>query len=143
MGRNSRILQQISSSSVEIADATDSEDEGPLKQFDSNGNEFTVGKVIRVVSDLKAYQVPKSGFGSFDSETKEFMPEADAGERGNKCLVIPAGLRGVVTRVYDLNDLDASQPVLVKFVKGENGDEGYVPPVTFLMHFDNHEVECA
>lgn len=134
-------IGRIASAPVEIVEETGAD--GPQKQFDSNGKEFEVGKVVRVVSDFKAYHVGKKGFGTFDPETKEFVPAPEAGERGKKCLSVPAGLRGVVTRVYDLDDLDASQPILVKFVKDENADEGYAPPLTFLMHFDNHEVECT
>lgn len=116
----------------------------PQKQLDSNGNEFTVGRIVRVVaSDLKAYHVMPKGHGKFDPTTKEFIPAPGGGERGVKNLVIPVGLRGVVTRVYDTHDIGSNLPILVKFAPGANVEEGFDPPVPFIMHFDSHEVECV
>jgi hypothetical protein len=35
----------------------------------------------------------------------------------------------------------ANCPVAVKFMPGKNTDEGFDPPVAFLMHFESHEIE--
>ena len=124
-----------------VVDNSSDEEENekePAKQLDSNGNEITVGKVLRITKELKAFHVSKKGFGKFDTETKEFVPDAEVG-----FLTIPIGLRGVATRVYDVNNSDANKPIRMKFVAGENAEEGYSPPITFSMHFDSKEVECV
>lgn len=106
-------------------------------------NPFTVGAIVRVAAeDTKAYQVNPKAFGKFDAN-KKFIPAKSGGERGTKNLLIPVGMRGVVTKVYDVNDVSANFPVQVKFTPGENVDEGYDPPVTFIMHFEPEELELV
>eukprot|EP00978_Attheya_sp_CCMP212_P001520 scaffold3150_cov51-Attheya_sp.AAC.12 len=118
---------------------------GPPIQLDSNGKEYIVGCVVRVALPLKAFQVKRKGRGSFDPETKAFVPRPeDVTERKELCLELPPGLRGVVQRVYDTEELGPNFPVYVKFTPGENVDsDGYDTPVPFLMHFDNHELEVV
>jgi hypothetical protein len=111
------------------------------KVLDKNGKEFTVGCVVRVCSDgLKAFQINAKGQGSFDGD-KKFVPDvSDSGKK--KFLLLPIGLRGTVTKVYDESIVSANLPIQVKFVSGEHTEEGYDTPSTFLMHFTPTEVEC-
>jgi hypothetical protein len=114
---------------------------------DKSGNVFQVGGIVRIVREnLKAYQVPPKGYGSFDSD-KKFVPilsENDAPpSRSKKNLVLPVGMRGTITKIYERKDISANLPVQVKFTPGENLDEGYDPPVPFSMHFQPMEVECV
>ena len=103
---------------------------------DSNGRTFEIGGVARIaVANLKAFQVPPKGQGSFNDQ-KEFVP-------GKKFLDLPVGLRGTVSKVYDVDEVSANHPVQVKFVPGTHTDEGYDPPVAFLMHFSPEEVEVV
>lgn len=121
-------------------DATSDTQNEVAKLVDKNNNEFTEGCIVRVNSStLKAYQVPSSGKGHFD-EDKNFVKSTD---NSKDYLALPEGLRGVVTRVYDINDLGPNFPIKVKFEKGLKGEEGYTPPVTFLMHFDTVEVDVV
>ena len=110
---------------------------------DKNGKTIQVGVVVRVaVEGLKAYQVPIKGQGSF-SAAKEFVPAAENSPRGTKNLLLPVGIRGVVSKVYDYDDISANFPVQVKFLPGKNTEEGYDPPVAFIMHFLTDEIECV
>lgn len=109
---------------------------------DQNGKAFEVGAIVRVVTESKAYQVPVKGFGSFN-EDKEFVAAPEDAPRGTKNLVLPVGMRGVVTKVYDIDDISANFPIQVKFMPGKNTEEGYDPPVAFIMHFDTFEIECV
>eukprot|EP00527_Entomoneis_sp_CCMP2396_P006139 CAMPEP_0198143950 /NCGR_PEP_ID=MMETSP1443-20131203/11964_1 /TAXON_ID=186043 /ORGANISM="Entomoneis sp., Strain CCMP2396" /LENGTH=195 /DNA_ID=CAMNT_0043807259 /DNA_START=211 /DNA_END=798 /DNA_ORIENTATION=- len=105
---------------------------------DANGMEFAVGNVARVCKkNVKAYQVPKSGKGSFN-KNKEFVPDEES-----KYLILPVGLRGIITKLYNVEEVSANFPILVKFVPGELTDEGYSTPVKCLMHFSPNEVECV
>jgi len=118
-------------------------EEGTPVPQDKNGKDFVVGAIVRVtVENLKAFQVPPKGFGTFD-ENKNFVPASDTVERGKKNLAVPVGLRGVVNKVYDVDEVSANWPIQVKFMPSKNADEGYDPPVAFLMHFEPHEVECV
>lgn len=110
---------------------------------DKNGKLLTVGSIVRVaVDNLKAYQVSVKGIGKFN-EFKQFVPASLDGERATNCLILPAGIRGVVTKLYDKeSSLSANFPVQVKFVPGEYTDEGYDPPVPFVMHFGIREIEA-
>mmetsp|Transcript_24083 Transcript_24083/g.33660 ORF Transcript_24083/g.33660 Transcript_24083/m.33660 type:complete len:181 (-) Transcript_24083:118-660(-) len=122
---------------------TSIEEEKTPAPKDKNGIDFVVGSVIRVTAEnVKAFQVPPKGFGTFD-ESKAFVPASNTGERGLKNLALPIGLRGVVTKVYDIDEVSANWPIQVKFMPGKNTDEGYDPPVAFLMHFEEHELECV
>jgi len=117
------------------------EAQGAATIEDKNGKMIAVGSIIRVaVENLKAYQVPGKGQGSFN-ENKEFVPATKGGARSSKNLVLPVGLRGVVTKVYYSDDVSANFPIQVKFSPGQNNDEGYDSPVPFLMHFCSEEVE--
>jgi hypothetical protein len=110
---------------------------------DANGKVISVGIIVRVAKEgLKACQVPLKGKGSFDSD-KKFVPMPKDSPRGLRSLKIPVGIRGVVTKVYDERQIGANFPVQVKFVPGENIEEGYDSPVPFLMHFLANEIECA
>lgn len=88
--------------------------------------------------------MPKSAYGSFHPETREFVP-ADAANltRGTSCLVLSEGLRGEVVKVYNSNEWDRTHPILVKFNEGadrEGGDGGFDVPKAFSMHFDADEI---
>lgn len=139
---------------IEITDLTLPDETAPVKeekkpevekQLDSNEKEFVVGGIVRVVVDgLKAYQISPAGYGSFN-EDKEFVKveKDDSTPRSVKNFALPVGLRGVIKKVYDTNDISANFPVQVKFVKGETTEEGYAAPANFFMHFDSHEVEVV
>ena len=61
-----------------------------------------------------------------------------------KNLVLPVGMRGVVTKVYDSEGAVSSNlPVQVKFVPGQHVEEGFDPPVPFLMHFETFEIDAV
>lgn len=110
---------------------------------DHKGNAIGVGSIVRVIAkDLKAYQVSPKGFGKFDDSGK-FVPAPQGGARGTKNLVIPVGLVGIVTKVYDEDDVSANFPIQAKFVPGAPFVEKYDPTVPFLMHFLPEELECV
>ena len=138
VGRNQQVsptFLRLSMTSI-LGEATDA---GPAKQVDPHGKEIIEGCIVRVAQPIRAFHV--QCFGKI-SENKAFIPAPEYGPRATKCLEIPSGLRGIVTRVFDVNDYDASQPIVVKFVPGSNCDEeGYATPVQFVMHFDSSEVE--
>jgi hypothetical protein len=119
-------------------------EEAPVSIEDKNGKPMSVGSVVRVVAakNMRAYQVPAKGRGEFN-ENKEFVPAPTDGERRTKNLLLPVGMRGVVSKVYEVDTISSNFPVQVKFTPGENMDEGYDPPVAFLMHFGAQEVECV
>jgi len=109
---------------------------------DGNGVEFTKGCTIETTKEMKAFQVPKKGFGSFDGTT--FVPlDAAGASRADSCLVMPTGLRGTVNRVYDIDEFDTIMPIVAKFVGGENMGGEIEPPITFLMHFEESEVQVV
>jgi len=111
---------------------------------DRNGKFITVGSIVRVTaSNLKAYQVPADGYGVFNEE-KEFIPTlGDVVPRALQNLMIPVGMRGVVTKIIDKSNkkLSANLPIQVKFSPGEHIEEGYNPPIPFVMHFSVREIE--
>ena len=110
---------------------------------DANGNEFTVGAVVRVcVEGLKTFQISPKGLGYYDDE-KNFVLETVEPDTEKGSLKLPIGLRGTVTKVYDEREISANYPVQVKFEPSVNTEEGYDPPVVFLMHFMAHELECV
>jgi hypothetical protein len=115
----------------------------PIAQVleDKSGKEITTGAVVRVCVDgLQAFQIPPKGQGSYD-ESKQFVPLPEGSTTG-KYLIVPAGLRGVVTKIYDMEVITANFPVQVKFQPGEHVEEGYEAPNAFLMHFLPEELEC-
>lgn len=110
---------------------------------DRNGQEFTVGAIARIaVDNLKAYQVSVKGQGSYNDK-KEFVPlDTEKTEKG-RYLVLPVGLRGTITKVYNVDEVSANFPIQVKFEPGQHTDEGYDPPVPFVMHFLEQEIEVV
>ncbi|EED89275.1 predicted protein [Thalassiosira pseudonana CCMP1335] len=118
----------------------------PVQQIDANNKVFTPGATVAIASTphkLKAYQVPKAAFGTFSSSSGQFLPQDEGGiTRDTSCLVLPEGLRGVVMRVYDVNEWDRTHPILIKFVAGldREGEGGFDVPKTFMMHFDADEI---
>ena len=110
---------------------------------DQTGNVFVVGGIIRVAKDnVKAYQVSTDGYGAFNDD-KQFVKASEDSPRSSKNLVLPVGIRGVITKVYDTTEISSNFPIQVKFTPGENVDEGYDPPVPFTMHFSPREIECT
>jgi hypothetical protein len=108
---------------------------------DKSGKEITSGAVVRVtVEGLKAFQIAPKGQGCYDS-AKQFVPTPKESTTG-KYLIVPAGLRGVVTKIYDMEVISANFPVQVKFQPGEHVEEGFEAPMAFLMHFLPEELEC-
>jgi hypothetical protein len=109
---------------------------------DGNGKEFTKDCTVQTTKDMKAFQVPKKGYGSFDGTT--FVPlDAEGAARKDSCLVMPKGLRGIVNRVYNTDEFDTIMPIVVKFVSGDSMGGEIEPPVTFLMHLEEGEVEVV
>mmetsp|Transcript_13490 Transcript_13490/g.24410 ORF Transcript_13490/g.24410 Transcript_13490/m.24410 type:complete len:203 (+) Transcript_13490:164-772(+) len=127
------------------------------EQVDRNGRAFAIGDTVAVTSNnkvIKAYSLPKSGYGSFHPTTREFLPRDDGTTtRGSNCLVLSEGLRGVVKHVYNTNEWDRAHPILVKFTEGsdrevnigvvtdDGEDAAFRVPKPFQMHFDASEIE--
>jgi hypothetical protein len=111
---------------------------------DIKGNELKVGSIIKVATaGLKAYQVNLKGQGSFLDG--KFIPSPEGPTpRGRRNLELPVGMRGIVQKLYDVDDVSANFPVQVKFEPGKyNDDEGVDPPISFLMHFATSEIEAV
>mmetsp|Transcript_25304 Transcript_25304/g.54458 ORF Transcript_25304/g.54458 Transcript_25304/m.54458 type:complete len:183 (-) Transcript_25304:212-760(-) len=130
-----------------FADATEPKEITEAKvEVDASGKAFSPGAVVAIAPtrSMKAYQVPKSSYGSFDSTSREFIPQDKSNiTRGTRCLVLPEGLRGEVQKIFASNEgLDRSHPIVVKFEAGEDreGGEGFNVPKKFLMHFDADEI---
>jgi hypothetical protein len=114
---------------------TTSEEKVVNTVVDANGKEYVVGCVIRIAADdLKAYQVPPKGRGRF--EGGKFVGHDEP------YMSLPAGLRGVVTKVYDIEEVSANFPIQVKFVPGEHVDKADTP-IQFIMHFLPDEIEVV
>jgi hypothetical protein len=111
---------------------------------DSCGKEITLGAVVRVSTEgLFFFQIAPKAQGSYDEE-KQFVPLApEEATTATTNLILPVGLRGIVTKVYDMDVISANYPVQVKFQPGVNVEEGYEAPVRFLMHFLPEELECV
>lgn len=110
---------------------------------DKNGKKFVVGGVVRVSSSgLLQYQISPKGAGHYDSN-KVFVPDVSSDKTQKKYFALPVGLRGVVAKIYNEDDVSANFPVQVKFEVGKHIEEGYDPPSTFTMHFMSHEIECV
>jgi len=121
--------------------ATSSEGLDGQKQVDQNGKEIFPGCIVRLVKPMKAFHVQK--FGKI-LENKVFVPSPDNEAPGSRCLELPLGLCGLVSQVFDVNNHDASQPIVVKFSPGMYcGEEGFDTPVPFTMHFESSEVEVV
>jgi hypothetical protein len=122
-----------------FADLTQPKDEDHSVVKDGKGTTILVGSVVRVISDqCRAFQVNQKFRGAYDATTKEFVPN-DA----SKFLALPVGMRGVVTKVYNIDVVSANFPIRVKFTRGSNVEEGFDPPTDFVMHFELHEVEVC
>lgn len=126
-----------------FADATEPKETSEVKvQVDANGKEFSLGAVVAIAPtrSMKAYQVPKSSYGSFDSTTREFIPQDKS-----RCLVLPEGLRGEVQKIYNTGEWDRAHPIVVKFEAGEDREdgEGFNVPKKFSMYFDATEIELV
>jgi hypothetical protein len=101
---------------------------------DKNEKVFEKGALVRVcVEGVKAFQVPKKGQGTFDAD-KNFV-------LGEKFLLLPVGMRGTITKIYNQDEVSANFPVQVKFQPGTNLEEGYDAPVAFMMHMETYEIE--
>ena len=122
---------------------TDIVDQSSSKIVDKNSIAFVEGCTIQTTKSIKAFQVAASGRGSFDGSTFVPLEETDDTPRNDKCLIMPVGFRGTVTRVYDVDEFDANHPIIAKFMKGDAMGGEFEPPITFLMHFDENEVEVV
>lgn len=110
-----------------FADATESKVPEAKVQVDANGKAFSPGIAVAIAPNrsVKAYQVPKSSYGSFDPATREFVPQDETNvTRGTSCLVLTEGLRGEVKTIYNTNEWDRTHPILVKFNAGEDREGG-------------------
>lgn len=108
---------------------------------DSQGKEIVEGSTVQVsAAGLQAFHVNKKAHGSFNDEG-QFVPTVDAKKRKDKALILPIGMRGVVTRIYDIDEISSNLPVRVVFEP--NDDEKWSPPLKFIMHFDTNEIECV
>ena len=111
--------------------------------LDINGKEISVGSLIAIASTsnpIKAHSVHESNYGQFDPISQEFIPQDKSTmTRATSCLVLPVGLRGEVTKIYNTNEWDRTHPILVNFKTGE--ESGYNLPKAFSLHVDANEVE--
>lgn len=136
---------KITKSFLGMSDMVDNSSTPP-KLMDVNNVEFTQGCTVQTTKEIKAFHVGKKGSGKYNSnkfDPIDWEKEGDDVPREKRCLVMPKGFRGVVTRVYDVNEFDSSLPILVKFVAGDSLGGEYEPPVTFSMHLEESEVEVV
>jgi len=136
---------ELHMTSAFFADATESKTPEAKVQVDANGKSFSVGIAVAIAPNrsVKAYQVIKSSYGSFDPATREFVPRDETNvTRGTSCLVLAEGLRGEVKKIYNTNEWDRTHPILVKFKAGEDreGEGGFNIPKTFQMHLNANEI---
>ena len=126
-----------------FADATPQRDVEEKVHEDSNGNVISPGTIIAIVSpNIRAHSVHASLYGSFDTSTKEFIPQDEETiTRKTSCLILPVGLRGEVLKTYNTNEWDRTHPILVKFAAGD--DSGYNLAKPFNLHVDADEVEVV
>ena len=131
-----------------FADATESKNaQQPEEsiQTDANGNVISPGAIVQIATaNIKAYAVPKDIHGSFDPTTNKFIPQDETNiTRKTSCLILPIGLRGTVSKIYNTNEWDRTHPLLVQFTAGDDREEGdgYHCPKAFTMHFDADEIE--
>jgi len=107
-----------------------------------NGKEISVGSLIAIASTsnpIKAHSVPPIMYGQFDT-TSQFIPQdISTMSRATSCLVLPVGLRGEVTKIYNTNEWDRTHPILVNFKAGEESSFNLLK--AFSLHVDANEVE--
>ena len=117
----------------------------PTQLKDKNDEAFSVGCTVQLCSEIRAYQVPAKARGSFSPDDNSFVQLENSRDapRIDRCLVIPTGMRAKVSRLYDIDALDATQPILVKFEAGESFGGDYICPGNFMMHFDTNELEIV
>jgi hypothetical protein len=116
-----------------------------IEVTDRYRSELAVGDVVSVVQQVKAFQVPPNGRGRFD-ENRQFVPLSEDEDTGRptRHLVVPVGMKGVVTKLHVEANLSANFRIQVKFTPGEDCNAGgYDPPVPFVMHFASDEVEVV
>lgn len=136
----------LSQSFMPFADATEPKNSGPIEQKDANGKIISPGVIVAIAPDtrVKAHQVPKAAFGSFDEKTNKFVPADESiVSRATSCLILSEGIRGEVTKVYNVNEWDRAHPILVQFKEGldrEEGEGGFDLPKPFMMHFSANEI---
>ena len=133
-----------------FADATESKNaQQPEEkiQTDVNGNIISLGSIVQITkANIKAYSVPKDIHGSFNPTTNKFIPQ-DITKKSRKtnCLILPIGLRGKVSKIYNTNEWDRTHPIMVKFNAGDDREEEdnglFHIPKAFMMHFDADEIE--
>jgi len=111
--------------------------------LDINGKEISVGSLIAIASTsnpIKAHSVPPIMYGQFDPTSHEFIPQDKSTmTRATSCLVLPVGLRGEVTKIYNTNEWDRTHPILVNFKAGEESSFNLLK--AFSLHVDANEVE--
>ena len=137
----------LSQSFVPFADVTEPKNSEPIEQVDVHGKIFSSGVTVSIAPNTKvtAYHVPKSAYGSFDPDTREFVPVEESNlSRGTRCLILPEGMRGEVTKVYNVNEWDRAHPILVQFKEGSDRvggiDNGFILPKSFSMHLSANEI---
>jgi hypothetical protein len=121
-----------------------STEESTLALQDSKGEDVKVGSLVKVVVEgLKAFQVSRKGQGSFVDGVFVPAPEGDL-ERAQKNLKLPVGMVGVVTKLYNTDEVSSNLPIQAKFKPDTHNEEsGLNPPVAFLMHFESKEIEIV
>ena len=110
---------------------------------DSNGKVISPGTFIAISSpNIRAHSVHRSLYGSFNTDTKEFIPQdEETSTRKTSCLILPVGLRGEVLKTFDTNEWDRTHPILVKFTAGGGGESGYNLAKQFNLHVDADEIK--
>ena len=91
--------------------------------------------IIPYISNIYSW----ANYGQFDT-TSEFIPQDKSTiSRATSCLVLPVGLRGEVTKIYNTNEWDRTHPILVNFKAGEESSFNLLK--AFSLHVDANEVE--
>ena len=135
----------LSQSFVSFADNTEPKNLQPAEQFDANGKAFSPGVIVAIAPNarVKAHQVSKDAYGSFDPDNRNFIPADETNSsRSTSCLILSEGIRGEVTKVYNVNEWDRAHPILVEFKEGVDRDDGdgFIVPKSFAMHFSANEI---
>lgn len=139
-----RKMSQVLHMSDFFADATPQKVvEENVVHEDSNGKVISPGTFIAISSpNIRAHSVHRSLYGSFNTDTKEFIPQdEETSTRKTSCLILPVGLRGEVLKTFDTNEWDRTHPILVKFTAGGGGESGYNLAKQFNLHVDADEIK--